>query len=92
MIIRSTILEFHLNFLGLVWIQLLRFTFAFSIFFFLIAGFVDFLTVNSTSVYCSRIYKHYFSVTFSLKIGHMVLCTHLKIILLQYFQFSVSGK
>ena len=37
-------------------------------------------------------YKLHFSVTFSLKMGPMVLFTHLKIILLQCFQFLVSVK
>ena len=58
-------------------------------FFFLRAGFVNFSTVNSASVHCSRTHKHHFSVTFSLKMDLMVLFIHLKIILLQYFQFSV---
>ena len=33
-------------------------------------------------------HKLHFSATFSLKMGLMILFTHLKIILLQYFQFS----
>ena len=37
------------------------------------------------------IHKPHFSVSFLLKIGLTVLFTHLKIILLQYFQFSVSA-
>ena len=36
-------------------------------------------------VHCSRTHKFYFSVTFSLKMSHTVLFTHLKIILLHYF-------
>ena len=39
-----------------------------------------------------RIHKLQFSATFSLKMGHIALFTHLKIILLQCFQFSVSAK
>ena len=37
-------------------------------------------------------HKSHFSVIFSLKINFTVLFTHLKIILLQCFQFSVSAK
>ena len=44
---------------------------------------------NSVSVHCSWTHKLYFPTTFSLKIGLMALFIHLKIILLQYFQFSV---
>ena len=40
-------------------------------------------------VYCSRTYKFYFSVTFSLKMGPTILFTHLKIILLQCFSVSI---
>ena len=53
---------------------------------------VDFSTVNSVfmyCMYCSRIHKYHFLTIFSLKIGSMVLFTHLKFILLQCFQFSV---
>ena len=50
---------------------------------------VDFSAVNSASVYCLCSHKFHFSTIFSLKIGPTVLFTHLKIILLQYFQFSV---
>ena len=45
--------------------------------------------VNNVYMHCSRIHKLHFSVTFSLKMGFTILFTHLKIILLQYFQFSV---
>ena len=54
-----------------------------------IAANVDFLTVNSAFVHCLRTHKYYFLTIFSLKIGPMILFTHLKIILLQYFQFSI---
>ena len=47
-------------------------------------------TVHSCTVHGS--YKLQFSVTFSLKMDLTVLFTHLKIILLQYFQFLVSTK
>ena len=50
---------------------------------------VDFSTMNNASVHCSRTYKFHFSAIFSLKMGLTVLFTHLKIILLQCFQFSV---
>ena len=51
---------------GLVWIQLFAFyVCVFSFFFFFSrAGFVDFSTANSAFMYCSRIHKHNFSVTF----------------------------
>ena len=50
--------------------------------------------MNSAFVHCLRTHKFYFLVTFSLKMGLTILFTHLKIILLQYFQFqfSVSAK
>ena len=41
------------------------------------------------SMHYSRTHKFHFSAIFSLKMGPTVLFTHLKIILLQYFQFSV---
>ena len=51
-------------------------------------------TVNSTHMYCSRTHIFHFSATFLLKTGPTILFTHLKIILLQcfQFQFSVSAK
>ena len=45
-------------------------------------------TVHSYTVHKSH--KFHFSVTFSLKMGPTILFTHLKIILLQYFQFQFS--
>ena len=55
-------------------------------------AFVDFFTANNVLVHCSRTHKLHFSVTFSLKMGLIVLFTHLKIIsqiiLLQCFQFQ----
>ena len=47
-------------------------------------------SMNSASVHCSWTHKLHFSQIFSLKMGLTVLFTHLKIILLQYFQFSVN--
>ena len=41
-------------------------------------------------MYCSRDPQTSFSTKLSLKIGLMALFTHLKIILLQYFQFSAK--
>ena len=61
----------------------------FSSFFFLIQP--QHLTkssVKSAFVHCSWTHKFHFSVTFSLKIGLTILFTHLKIILLQCFQFQ----
>ena len=61
----------------------------FSFFFFLVQpAFVDFCTVNSAFVHCSRTHKFHFSATFSLKMGPTVLFTHLKNISLQCFQFQ----
>ena len=45
-------------------------------------------SVNSAFVHCSWTHKFHFSATFSLKMGPMILFTHLKIILLQCFQFQ----
>ena len=45
--------------------------------------------MNRTSVYCSRTHKFHFLSIFSLNMGPTALFTHLKIILLQCFQFSV---
>ena len=45
--------------------------------------------MNSASVHYLQTNKFHFSITLSLKIGPTVLLTHLKIILLQYFQFSI---
>ena len=43
-------------------------------------------SVNSASVHCSRTHKFHFLSIFSLKMGPTALFTHLKIILLQWFQ------
>ena len=67
----------------------------FFFFFFLVQpALVDFSTVNSAFVHYSRTHKFHFSTIFSLKMGSTALFTHLKIILLQcfQFQFSVSTK
>ena len=45
-------------------------------------------TVNSIYMHCLRTHKFYFLSIFSLKIDPILLFTHLKIILLQYFQFQ----
>ena len=53
--------------------------------------FSNFFIRSVRIVYCLQIHKFYFSATFLVKIGLMVLFTHLKIILLQYFSvFSFS--
>ena len=46
-------------------------------------------SVNSASVHCSQTHKFHFLSIFSLKMGLTALFTHLKIILLQCFQFSI---
>ena len=63
---------------------------AFSSFFFFFVYFFsrNFWPIPLCTVHWSH--KLYFSITFSLKIGHTTLSTHLKIILLQCFQFSVK--
>ena len=66
----------------------LRFHFFFSFFFFN-SWFCWLFSVNNAPVLCSQTHKFLFWVTFSLKMGPTVLFTHLKIILLQCFQFSV---
>ena len=58
------------------------------LFFLLSTAKVNFSTVNSVSVHCSRTHKYYFLTTFSLKMGLTTLFIHLKIILLQCFQFQ----
>ena len=79
--------------LVLVWIALISAVSVFPQFFFFFFYFQpQWLTrssVNSAQVYCSRTHKLHFLSTFSLKIGSTVLFTHLKIILLQYFQFLI---
>ena len=49
----------------------------------------DHSSMNSTSVHCLRTHKFHFLSIFSLKMSPTALFTHLKIILLQCFQFSV---
>ena len=63
--------------------------FCFAVFFFFLPTFVDFFTVNSAPMHCSRTHKFHFSTIFSLKVDLTALFIHLKIILLQYFQFLV---
>ena len=46
-------------------------------------------TVQWVSCTVHETHKPFYSATFSLKMGSTALFTHLKIILLQYFQFSV---
>ena len=79
--------------LGCVWeahFALPRHTFAFQIFFFFPSyNFFTFLPWTVLPCTVHRFHKLHFSITFSLKIGPTVLFTHLKIILLQCFQFSV---
>ena len=79
-----------------VWILRLRLRFAFHVFSLLLFLFNPQLltsqlwTVHPCTVHGSQ--KLHFSATFSLKMGPTALFTHLKIILLQCFQFSVSVK
>ena len=65
------------------------FLFLFSFFFFK-PQLLTKSSMNSTFVHCSQTHKLHFSTTFSLKIDPTILFTHLKIILLQYFQFQFS--
>ena len=70
-----------------------RFSFAFCLIYLFIIIQPQHLTkssVNSAFVHCSWIHKFHFSETFLLKMGLTILFTHLKIILLQCFQFQFS--
>ena len=75
---------------GAVWIRVCcvhvccnaRFIF---FFFFFSTAKVDFSTMNNAQMYCSQTHKYHF---LTLKMGFTALFTYLKIILLQYFQFS----
>ena len=81
-----------------VWIQMIVasafLSCRFLLFFLVQTALVDFSTVNSAFVHYSWTHKFHFWTTFSLKMGSTALFTHLKIILLQcfQFQFSVSTK
>ena len=80
------------RYIVLVWIELISAASAFPQFFFFSSFQPQWLTrssVNSALVHCSRSHKLHFLSTFSLKMGPTALFTYLKIILLQYFQFSV---
>ena len=61
-------------------------------FFFLEAHFVAVVFFQWVLCTVHGTHKPLFSTKLSLKIGHTALFTHLKIILLQYFQFSVLSK
>ena len=87
--LQTLIARFGSNLIGVCVFQARVFSF---FFFFFPAAMWTKSSVNSASVHCSRTYKLHFLTTFSLKIGLMTLFTHLKIILLQCFQFSVSTK
>ena len=52
--------------------------------------FLTFFSQSVHTVHCLWTHKFHFSTTFSLKMGLTVLFTHLKIILLQCFQFSAK--
>ena len=60
----------------------------FCIFFFFWQPHMTNSTVNSAQIYCLRTHIFHFSATFLLKTGPTILFTHLKIILLQCFQFQ----
>ena len=66
-------------------------TFTLSIFFFFFTHFLLFKTNNTVHNTVHGTHSH-FIIKKILKMGLMVLFTHLKIILLQYFQFSISAK
>ena len=84
---------------GFSWNQRLRFHFTFPSFFFFFLNFFSTWTVNllcRDKNYCSCTVVVLFTYCSNtvhtlkiLKMGPMVLFTHLKIILLQYFQFSI---
>ena len=83
-----------------VWIRLnwrlyfsgAHFLFFFFLFFFSQLQLLTKSSVNNASVYYSWTHKLHFLATFLLKMGLMALFTYLKIILVQYFQFSVLTK
>ena len=60
--------------------------------FFLASSFCGCWLFQWVSCTVHETYKPLFSTKYSLKIGSTTLFTHLKIILLQYFQFSVFNK
>ena len=66
--------------------------FAFHVFLLRRAPQAGLCTIQWVSCTVYMTYKHLFSTKFLLKIGPMVLFTHLNIILLQCFQFSVISK
>ena len=65
-----------------------RSTFTFSIFFFFSAH----MNSNITWIYCAGDKIHCLCTVYALFTGSTALFTHLKMILLQCFQFSVSAK
>ena len=68
----------------------LRFTFAFSLLFLIYVQ--QLLGDSALFMHYSLLFVHYSSGKKILKMSHTVLFTHLKIILLQCFQFSISAK
>ena len=70
-----------------IWILMIRPAFAFLFFFFIEERFMFFQWVSCT---VHETNKLIFLAKLLLKMGLTVLFTHLKIILLQYFQFSVK--
>ena len=82
--------------LVLVWIALISAASVFPqffFFFFFSAAMVDpFFCEQCTYALFTNPHKLHFLSTFLLKMGLTALFTHLKIILLQCFQFSVSTK
>ena len=86
--------DHYLIYSVLVWIALISAASAFPqvfffFFFFFSAAMVDPSSVNRHLCTVHGPHKLHFLSTFSLKMGHTALFTHLKIILLQCFQFSV---
>ena len=75
---------------GFTFAFLSSFLFSFFFFFFFKQHILTFQPVYPYTVH--RSYKLHFSAIFSLKMDPMTLFTHLKIILLQCFQFSVLTK
>ena len=88
--LQTVIARFGSNLIGICVFQAR--VFSLSFFFFSQLQLLTKSSVNSASVHCSRTHKLHFLTTFSLKMGPTALFTHLKIILLQYFQFSISAK
>ena len=90
--LQTLIARFGSNLIGVCIFQAHVFSLFFFFFFFSQLQLLTKSSMNSASVHCLQTHKLHFLTTFSLKMGPIALFTHLKIISLQCFQFSVSAK